>query len=88
MKFKTVEIARVKKFYRVNRIIKLSVKLSEAIILFIVQQHYAENRRERERNRERERETQPRNFQSSEGDGDGARNYTKAPEVLENSLAR
>lgn len=55
MKFKTVEIARVKKFYRVNRIIKLSVKLSEAIILFIVQQHYAENRRERKEQRERER---------------------------------
>lgn len=38
--------------------------------------------------RKEQRETQPRNFQSSEGDGDGARNYTKAPEVLENSLAR
>lgn len=43
---------------------------------------------EREKGTERERKTQPRNFQSSEGDGDGARNYTKAPEVLENSLAR
>lgn len=48
MKFESVEIVRrMKKFYRVNRIIKLGVKLSEAIILFIVQQHYAENRREK-----------------------------------------
>lgn len=46
----------------------------------------AENQREKET--ERERGMQPRNFQSSEGDGNGARNYTKAPEVLGNSLAR
>lgn len=85
MKFKMLlNIVRIKKFYRIN--LKLKIKLSEAIILFIVLYNSRES--ERKRNRERERGMQPRNFQSSEGDGNGARNYTKAPEVLGNSLAR